>query len=320
MASLLNNFNANVQLRTAGRFTASGVNADDLGLTLVIGIPMAWYLIRYGRGMVRIIASVYFALAPLSILLTGTRGAFVAGIIALSIVPLTLARPSLRSFVVATVSLLLITGATAVMVPRASWTRILSIPSEVLEGGSMTGRKYIWEAGLKVFPEHPFLGFGAGAYGPAVGQLLNTDRTVSHNVPLAVLVELGIVGCCLFAAFLGSCASVILRLPPPDRKLWAVVMTSWLVGVMSVNWEYRKVTWLLFALLAARGGERIAHRENVESQRGWKYAGARAALARRRTTVQAALQHGLRLTATVQRKRSSIGDESTLLPPRAGRL
>ena len=69
---------------------------------------------------------------------------------------------------------------------------------------------------------------------------------------LALLVEQGVVGLFLFASLLLACAWTIVGLPSPERKLWAVLMLGWLVGVMSIDWQYDKITWLLFGLLAAQ--------------------------------------------------------------------
>ena len=100
----------------------------------------------------------------------------------------------------------------------------------------MSGRTDIWRAGLTVFPDTPLLGVGAGAYGPAVEHLLYKAHA-PHNMPLAVLVELGIVGLCIFAALLGACALTIFRMPSPDWKLWsALMLPGWSVCCRS-TWK-----------------------------------------------------------------------------------
>ena len=126
----------------------------------------------------------------------------------------------------------------------------------------MSGRASIWQAGVTVFPDRPLLGVGTGAYGAAVEPLLN-KRHLPHNLVLGLLVEQGVVGFLIYFGLLGACAVAIARMPPPQRKLWAALMLSWLVGVMSLNWEYRKVTWLLFGLVAAQSvGSRLRHRSS----------------------------------------------------------
>jgi O-antigen ligase len=74
----------------------------------------------------------------------------------------------------------------------------------------------------------------------------------AHNLGLDIIVEQGIFGFFLFAALLAACGWSIHRLPVGERALWVVLALSWFVGVMSLSWGARKITWLLFGLLAAR--------------------------------------------------------------------
>jgi O-antigen ligase len=266
MAGLLYNFHSNVRLSMTDRFSAGQINADDLGLTLVVGLPLAWHVIRQRRGAPRAIAVVYFVLAPISTLLTGTRGAFLAGIVALSIVPLTMnTRVSVGSMARAAVLLAVVGVAMAFVVPATSWQRITSISTELLDGGRLTGRREIWSAGLQMLPAHPYIGFGAGAFGRATQNLLNTDRTTGHNFFLTMAVELGGIGLVLALFLLLAIASTIVRLPSRERTLWSIVMLTWLIGVMSVNWEVRKTTWLLFGFVAAHGSLEPARRRAATS-------------------------------------------------------
>jgi O-antigen ligase len=268
LAGVLTAFGTGRALGPLGdRYTTQGFNLDDLGVTLVIGIPIAWHVmmsyVASLRRCIRAISTVYFALAPVGVLLTGTRGAVVAGVVGLGIVPLTLPRKSLRSFLLITGLLVMAAGAAAIVVPGRTWNRVFTIRSEILEGGPMSGRAAIWQAGLDAFPLRPLLGSGVGAFAAAI-QALGNKRNAPHNMPLGVLVEQGIVGFSIYLALLGACALTIVRMPPPERKLWAVLMLSWLIGVMSLNWEYRKITWFLFGMMAAQRGldrmsSRLAH-------------------------------------------------------------
>jgi O-antigen ligase len=261
-AILLHSFNTGILLGYQ-RFTASGYNADELGLTCALTIPIAWRLMLNCRGAVRVIALICFVLAPVGIMLTATRGAFLAGVVALSIIPLTLPRLSRRSAVLVTSVLIVAAAAAAETVPQVSWTRIFTIRQEMSAEGNVGGRVLIWAAGWRVFQDRPILGVGAGAFGEAVYPLLY-ERAGAHNTPLAVLVEQGIVGLLIFAALLGACARIIGKMAPPERIFWGVLMLSWLVGVMSVHWQYNKFTWLLFGLLAAQGALRTDRRTDTE--------------------------------------------------------
>jgi O-antigen ligase len=252
IVSLLRNFDADVRIHPDDlRYSASGINANHLALTLVIGFPIAWHLfMRHRTAAVRLVAGFYCVVAPVAIVLTGGRGAFIAGVVALSIVPLTLRRQSARVWL--PVATMVVVGgiAMAAVLPSSSWTRIMTITSE-LQGGTLSGRTLIWDAGWRVFLDRPILGAGAGTFPVAVEPQLNRPRA-AHNVPLSLLVEQGVVGLFLFGSLLLACVWTSAGLPPPERKLWAVVLLSWLVGVMSIDWHYDKITWLMFGLLAAQ--------------------------------------------------------------------
>jgi O-antigen ligase len=257
LTGLLANFMSGIEIgRGAGRFSGGGLNADALGLLAVLGLPMAWLLIVQRRGIVRILALVYFTLTPIALLLTATRGAILAGFVALAIIPLTFSRRAVKWYVLAGLFLAIGTIYAAMVVPQSNWDRILSTEAELTEGGEMSGRTAIWQAGFQVYPDHAILGVGAGAYAAATGPYLRNTKgpMPSHNVAIGLLVEEGIVGLCLFGAILGACAWTIAHLPAPYRALWSVLMLTWLVAAMSVNWEHVKVTWVLFGLIAAQSG------------------------------------------------------------------
>jgi putative inorganic carbon (hco3(-)) transporter len=263
----LYNFSVGLRVRSGAlRYTAGGLNANDLALTLVLALPIAWHLFLKRGRVVRSAAFTYVVLAPVAILLTASRGAFVAGIVALSIIPLTTGRRWI-GVILAPFVLVVLGITTMTVVPETSWNRILMIDQEMSEEGTLGGRAGIWSAGLQVFQERPLLGYGAGAYAPAVESLLG--RAISaHNALLAVLVEQGLVGFSVFVALLAACMWVLWHQPPAERVLWAVLMSSWFVGVMSLGWQYRKITWFLFGLLAAH--ETSLTRSTKLAQNAWK--------------------------------------------------
>jgi len=42
-----------------------------------------------------------------------------------------------------------------------------------------------------------------------------------------------------------------LRMQYLERRFWLALLMTWMIGVCSVTWENRKITWLLFGLVAA---------------------------------------------------------------------
>jgi len=254
LLSILNNFRLGTTInRFESRFTGNGFNADQAALYLVLGFPIAWHLLMHRRGIMRVATLGYVVLAPVGLMLTGTRGAVVAGVAACAIVPVTLSRQSMRAY--ALVGVLLIAGGASatLVVPQANLDRIFGITGEVTGGGSMSGRTDIWNAGLQSFSQRPLLGAGLGAAADAIEPYLR-KKMPAHNLTVGLLVEVGVVGLGLFAALIGSCAWTTYRSPPPYRALWGVVLLTWLVGGLSGGPEAVKFTWVLFGFIAAQSG------------------------------------------------------------------
>jgi O-antigen ligase len=257
LAALLNNFRLGQTINIwQTRYSGLGINADGVGLLLVLGFPIGWYLLMlHRRGAVRIAALAYVLVAPVGLLLTATRGAFVAGFAALAIIPLTLNRRLVRAYVVTAILLVGSAVAALAFVPQYNFDRLLSTSTEITEGGTLTGRTIIWKAGLQAFPERPILGAGAGAYGEAVqAYLANTKGVSAHNLAIGLLVEQGVVGLALFAGVLGACAWTALHQPAPHRTLWSLLVLTWAIGGLSGNPELMKFTWTLFGLVSAQSG------------------------------------------------------------------
>jgi O-antigen ligase len=245
------------------RYSISGFNENDLGLMLALSIPMTFYLLTSLRASLR--SALYWlqlAACVTAILLTGSRGALLAATVALAMFPLTMSRmphwPRRRRLTALALCLAVVAGG-AYLAPESSWRRLSEIGTEMTQG-TMTHRTVIWAAGMEAFREHAFLGVGAGAYAPAVVKTLDIPY-VAHNTFLSVLVELGVVGALLGAALLAGLFDCARRMARLERRLWTVLLLTWVVGVSALTWEYRKPTWLLFGLLAAhvwaRRGERL---------------------------------------------------------------
>jgi len=250
IADLLRNFLAGKRIHGSDpRYSGLGFNANDLGLMLALGIPMAWHMYLNRKGIVRLAAASYLPLAVVGILLTASRSGFLCSIVALSIVPLTLPRRSVRSIVMVAIVLLAAAGAAVLIVPQSSWDRILTTSQE-LRAGTLGGRGPIWAAGLQIFQDHMVLGAGAGAFESSVEPVVGPKGS-AHNVFLAILVEQGIVGMLAFVALLAACGWRVYLMRRPQRAVWTVVACVWLVGSMSLGWQYSKITWLLFGLIAA---------------------------------------------------------------------
>lgn len=235
----------------AGRFAALNQDPNDLGLTLALGLPMAWYVslsqaLRRSAWMWRL----YLPLAITAILLTASRGAVLTGLVGLSIIPWTLRPMRLRTkvalYVLAAGSLVLASH----VVPDASLARIASTRADI-EAGYFGGRTPVWLAGLEVAREHPLVGVGAGGYEGAVAPTLH-EEMAAHNVLLTILVEDGIVGLLLFVAMLVALLTPLRHLPSLQQRLSIVLLLTLAVGTMALSWDDRKQFWFVLGMLAVQ--------------------------------------------------------------------
>jgi len=243
------------------RYAGAKLDANDLGLIMALSIPMSYYLLIQSRGRMVWVYRVQLILAGTTILLTASRGATLATIVALTIVPLTQARLGGRQRVALLLTVILLLGGILFVVPETSWERLATVPTE-LEQGTFTGRTIIWKAGWEIFRAHPFFGIGANAFRVIVSRELADPIRMgdadpappAHNTFLSVLVEQGVLGFAVFCGMLCALAVSLKGMPPFPQRLWIVSLAVWIVGVSSLTWEMRKPTWFFFGLLMAQCG------------------------------------------------------------------
>lgn len=243
------------------RYAGAKLDANDLGLIMALSIPMSYYLLIENKGWRVWVYRVQLFLAGTTILLTASRGATLATLVALSIVPLTQARLTGRQRIALILTVSLLVYGAVLFVPATSWERLSTLPSE-LEQGTMTGRTIIWKAGWEIFRVHPFLGIGVNAFRLIVSRVLaepirldeHDPAPPAHNTFLSVLVEQGVIGFAVFCALLGVLAVSLRAMPPFQQRLWIVSLGVWVVGVSSLTWEMRKPTWFFFGLIMAQSG------------------------------------------------------------------
>src|SRR6266478_9046302 len=130
------------------RYVASGYDPNDLGVTLAIGIVLAWHTVITQGSWKRSISLIYVPLALVAIFLTASRGALVTAATALLIVPAATGRLGFRRRIILGITAIGVGGYAAVaLVPEGAWTRLLTLGEQV-QTGSLNGRLDIWRAGL----------------------------------------------------------------------------------------------------------------------------------------------------------------------------
>jgi O-antigen ligase len=242
------------------RYAGAGLNPNDLGLCVAMSIPLSYVLSLRSGGVMRWFYRVQIVLAAATILLTASRTALLAGVVAIGVVPVVhwkAARPHRLTNLIVVTAMLVIP---IVFAPQYSLRRLSTISAE-FSGGTLDARTTIWRAGVELLPMHPLLGIGAGAYpelvAPVLGRPSEGGSFVAHNTFLSVLVEEGVIGLGIFCWVLAILVTGIRAMPPVSRVCWTMVFAAWTVGVMAGTWEYYKETWFLFSMVLACGTRKL---------------------------------------------------------------
>ena len=90
------------------------------------------------------------------------------------------------------------------------------------------------------------LGIGGGALDPVMG-------TAAHNTYVSVATETGFTGFVLFLSILAMAAYQSVRAGGKNSALWIAVLMIWAIGVLSLSWEFRKLTWLFLGFVVIAG-------------------------------------------------------------------
>lgn len=197
------------------------------------------------------------------LLLTGARIALIA-LALMALFYILRSKRKVLNFAVATVLAL----ALWFSLPKQYQDRYLTV-KHYAEGGNLDDsnklRLQIWDAGWRMFLDHPILGVGAGqfptAYGTVYAGKFHTAWMNPHNLLLQVTCELGLVGLFVFGNFLlqvwKGIREVLRRKDYPGLEVslhFAVACNFMLIGVgliSSVSHTLYRPYWYLLAGMVA---------------------------------------------------------------------
>jgi len=248
-STIYNFMTGTVSVAYEGRYSATGVNAVDLALILMIGLPISMQLFfaasHNRRDTIRKWINLLFVpLAIFAILLTGSRTSLVAilpfGIFMIGAQQIKFDK-KLLVFALLLVSLLILLP----LIPATILERLGTIDDSIGEG-DLGGRLNLWREAVAVLARHPILGVGSGAIDSEIGSAV-------HNTFLSVIAETGFVGCMLFLSILVTVVYQTLKLPKGTSGLWLAIFMTWVIGVSSLSWEFRKLTWILLNFIIIEG-------------------------------------------------------------------
>jgi O-antigen ligase len=232
------------------RFVAAGQDPNDVARFLDLGFPLAALLLNSERRWPwRLLAAGYLPLGLVAVLLTASRGGFLAAVVALVGSSLLLAYGHPKRVLAGALALPPLAFLLWLTIPRGTFERLATV-SELLHGGDLNRRLNIWEAGWRAFAHAPFFGTGAGSFVSAAG-LAPVDT--AHNTALSIAVGGGL--CALFLASLIVAAAIwsIAQTHGPLKWALAVSLAVWLTTSLVATVEESRTTWLLLALIALAG-------------------------------------------------------------------
>jgi O-antigen ligase len=243
------------------RFAATGQDPNDLARFLDLAFPLAALLVNSeSRWPWRLLAAGYLPLGFVAVLLTASRGGFLAAVVALAGSGLLLAYGHPKRLMAGALALPPIAAILWFIVPRGTLGRLATI-SEQLQHGDLNQRLNIWQAGWHAFVHAPFFGTGAGSFVSAAG-LAPIDT--AHNTALSIAVSGGLVALFIAAAIVASAIWSITRTRGPLKWALVTALLVWIVTSLVATVEESRTTWLLMAMialagrLAAEGPEEIA--------------------------------------------------------------
>lgn len=232
-----------------GRYTAPGFDPNDLAVTLVLGIPAAWQvsLQEKVRGWLFLL---YIPAAIVGTFLTASRGAALTLAVVVLLPLSAMSKVSAKSLAGFAAVAGLCFFVLSSLSEEAAFRRLSTIGDQV-SSRDLNGRIDIWLKGYTAFLDHPVSGVGAGGFENAIGAARGNGMA-AHNALLGVAVEHGTVGLFLFVGVLGALVQKAWRNESKERRLWILLLAAWTVAVMSLSWENREMTWLLWGLCAAQ--------------------------------------------------------------------
>lgn len=244
-STVYNYLAGNVAVQYEGRYSATGVNANDVALILILCLPIALHLLLVAKNdikrvLVQGLNYLYIPLSVFSSILTGSRTSLIA-IIPFVVYLIGTQRIQIERKIIMFFILLVLFLALLPFVPSTVINRLGTI-GDSISGADLGGRVMMWKKSIAVLDQYPILGVGSGAIDHTIGGAV-------HNTLLSVVSETGFIGLLLFLSIIGLVVYDVVRLPRETSALWLAVFLTWVIGAISLSWEFRKVTWIILSFV-----------------------------------------------------------------------
>jgi len=250
LLTLANFVSADVIATGQTRFAATGQDPNDLARFLDLTFPLAALLVNSERRWPwRLLAAGYLPLGFIAVLLTASRGGFLAALVALAGSGLLLVYGHPKRVLAGAMALPPLAAVLWFTVPHGTFERLATI-SEQIRHGDLNQRLNIWHSGWHAFVRAPFFGTGAGSFVSAAG-LAPIDT--AHNTALSIAVSGGLVALFIATAIVASAIWSIAQTRGQLKGALATALLVWIATSMVATVEESRTTWLLLAIIALAG-------------------------------------------------------------------
>jgi O-antigen ligase len=226
-------WNAGLGLFGERRINTTFADPNHFARFLLEGIVIAMMLWFYVERRVKLAFLLpTMALAILTLVFTGSRGAWVVGIVALPVAVMALPiERQLRLRMLGLGAALLVLAAVAVSAFNPYFAKRVNTFTFGFEAAG--ARPYLVKAGLNMFSDHAITGVGAGGYQSSFESdylrykdpKIKANVTISHTSLVTIMAELGVIGFAALAFLAVRWAwymRTLLREAPPDLRAAAV--------------------------------------------------------------------------------------------------
>jgi len=229
-------------------------NAGDLGVQMLIILPLSFVFIRGCYSYWGIFKKLFFSFFPITVLMTimatGERNTLV-GLTAVCSVAALSAKKRIRNVVVMSVFAVCFIA----VMPQGLSDRFDTAGTD----NTSLSRLAYWKRGIEFFKEHPVLGIGYNNWVPYYKKyypgesLRGEQQEVAHNTPITVLAELGIFGFIFYYGIVLQTISINLKSMKITEGIWRDIpfaLNIGLVGYLTAS-VFLTITFYPFLFIQA---------------------------------------------------------------------
>lgn len=230
-----------------GGSPADVINPNELGFVIVTAIPFLHYFLMPKGFWVKLIYLFLLSLMLYALILTMSRGAFLA----LLVVGWFIFKESKRKIILVAFICVGLTAAMFVMTDTQRERYLSLVSSDTRQSATAEGRLTGMVSELTLALERPIFGFGLGTTAEAKFNTRGRSKA-SHNMYAEILIEVGIVGFFFFARFILAIRSQLSKELKKAKESDIFYLTLfkvfniifWMFAVYSVNyWGLSQYYW-----------------------------------------------------------------------------